>query len=187
MRNFIKKSLLGVAALFLFTISANAQLTINTNVGVTARLAEQISVTKVFDVDFGGIFIPKGTDVVATMDYLGTVSITTGTTGLFATNLQQVGVVRIFSNQTATFSIQYPDKVNLTFDNNSLVYTPKVYSKTGTYMPSSLTTMYDLNTDEISNGSAYSKVLNIAGTLDIPTTAKAGIYTGNVDITIIWQ
>lgn len=184
MKNFLKKSFVGVAAMFLFAISANAQIT--TNVGVTALLADQMSVTKLTDVHFGGIFIPTDAAVVATMDYMGVVSITTGTTSLYSTNLQKQGVLSLHANKTTTFTVEYPATANLTSGNNTLIYTPLLYTKTGTLIPSSNSTKYNLDSDEVGDGSSFSRLINIAGTLAIPQDAYAGIYTGSIDVVVTW-
>lgn len=184
MKKFFKKSLLGVAAMFLFAISANAQTT--TNIGVTALLADQMSVTKISDVHFGGIFIPTDANVVATMDYMGVVSITTGTTGLYSTNLQKQGVLRLLANKTTTFTVEYPATANLTSDNNTIVYSPLIYTKTGTLMPSSNATKHNIDNDEDGDGSSFSRLLNIAGTLAVPMDAHAGVYTGSIDVIVTW-
>ncbi len=150
-------------------------------------LANQLTVTKAFDVDFGGIFIPIDADATASLDYQGKVTITRGDTGLFATTSQQQGVLTVAANEEATFSIQYPATANLTSGNNTIVYTPKLYNKTGSLIPSSSTTTYNIDTDEDGDGSAFSKIINIGGDLVVPFEGFPGTYLGNIDVTVTWQ
>lgn len=187
MKKITIKSLVIGGCLAMFAISVQAQTPIVTPVGVTARLANQLMVTKVTDVDFGGIFIPKTNPVVVSMDYTGLVSVTSGTTSLYSTNLQKQGQLRIDADRTATFTVEYPATVNLSYLTNNLVYTPKLYSITGTAMTSSNTTSYDINADEAGVGSGFNKILNVAGDLAIPETSVPGTYTGTVNVTVTWQ
>lgn len=189
MKTMLLKTLLCFGVISCFAFVANAQTPISTNVGVTARLATQLTVTKVTDVDFGGIFIPQATDVVATMDYNGGVTITTGSTALFATNLQQAGSLRVDSQRAAAFTVQYPATVELINGAYKLVYTPALYTNAGVSIPSSASTSYDVNTDEVGDtgGMGYNKLLKVAGTLAVATTANSGTYTGTVAVTVTWQ
>lgn len=178
---------MGIAALSLAVGTANAQEKIITNVGAKVILADQLSVYKMSDVDFGGIFIPKGASATATMDYLGNVSITSGTTGMFYTNNQKHGVMYVSANETAAFTVEYPATTELTSGAEKIVYSPLIYSKTGALIPSSSTVEYNVDTDEVGDGSAYAKVLNIAGSIVVPTSAKLGLYAGNIDVTVTWK
>lgn len=178
---------MSIAALSLLSGTANAQEKIITNVGAKVILADQLSVYKASDVDFGGVFIPKSASATATMDYLGNVSITAGTTGLFNTNSQKHGVLYVSANQTAAFTIEYPATADLTSGANTVVYTPALYSKTGTPIPSSSTVEYNVETDEVGDGSAFSKIVNVAGSIAVPATAKLGLYAGNIDVTVTWK
>lgn len=187
MKTILQNSILGVAAMFLFAVSANAQAPTVTNVGVTAMLADQLSVTKTSDVHFGGIFIPADADATASMDYQGHVTITNGTTSLYSTNLQKQGGLTISANKTTSFTIEYPATANLTNGNNTIVYTPKLYSLVGVAIPSSSTTTYSLDTNESGDGSSYSKVVNIGGDLVVPFKGYAGTYLGNIDVTVTWK
>lgn len=188
MKKIIATSVMSIAALLLFSMSTNAQDNpAITNVGAKVILADQLSVYKVSDVDFGGVFIPKGASATATMDYMGTVSITDGTTGLFNTNSQKHGVLYVSANKTAKFSIEYPATADLTSGANKIVYTPVLYSKTGSEIASSSTVEYGVETDEVGDGSAFSKVVNIAGSIVIPVTAELGLYAGNIDVTVTWK
>lgn len=187
MKKFIFTSLMSVAALFVFAVSASAQEKVVTNVGVKVILAGQLSVYKASDVNFGGVFIPKGAKATATMDYMGNVSITDGITGLFNTNDQKQGVLYVSANKTSAFTIEYPATADLISGANKIVYTPALYSKTGTAIPSSSTVEYNVETDEVGDGSAFSKVVNVAGAIEIPTTALLGLYAGNIDVTVTWK
>lgn len=187
MKTKFLKLVLSMGMVAFMGVAVYAQSAITTSVGVTARLAKQLTVTKVSDVDFGGIFVPKGGDVVVTMDYQGAVSVTTGTTGLFATNLQRNGQLQIDAENESQFTVQYPTTVDLSSGAEKLVYTPSLYSKTGTLMPSSASTKYDVNQNETTGWGNFTKVLNVAGTLAIPTTASPGLYSGTVDVTVTWE
>lgn len=187
MKKFIFTSILGLAVMSLWSTSAHAQEKIITNVGAKVILANQLSVYKASDVDFGGVFIPKIGEATATMDYMGTVSITAGTTGLFNTNSQKRGMLYVSANKTSAFTIEYPATVNLSSGTNIVVYTPQLYSKTGTLIPSSSVTEYNVETDEVGDGSAFSKVINIAGFLVIPSTVELGLYSGSIDVTVTWK
>lgn len=187
MKKIFFKLMLSIGMAAFMGIAVYAQSAVNTSVGVTARLAKQLTVTKVSDVDFGGIFIPKSADVVVTMDYQGAVSVTTGTTGLFATNLQRSGQLQIDAENAAQFTLQYPATVELSSGSEKLTYTPLLYSKTGTLMPSSASTKYDVNQNETTGWGNFTKIINVAGTLAIPTTALDGLYTGTVDVTVTWE
>lgn len=188
MKNFIFTSFMSVAALLVFSMSAaNAQEKVITNVGVKVILADQLSVYKASDVNFGGVFIPKGASATATMDYMGNVSITDGITGMFNTNDQKHGILYVSANKTAAFTIEYPATADLSSGANKIVYTPALYSKTGTAIASSSTVEYNVETDEVGDGSAFSKIVNVAGSILIPTTATLGLYAGNIDITVTWK
>lgn len=187
MKKIILTSVMSVASLLLFSVSANAQEKVITNVGVKVILADQLSVYKMSDVDFGGVFIPKGASATATMDYMGNVSITAGTTGMFNTNSQKHGVLYVSANETAAFTIEYPATADLTSGANKVIYTPALYSKTGTLIPSSAVTEYNVETDEVGDGSAFAKVVNVAGSIAIPSSVETGLYAGNIDVTVTWK
>lgn len=175
--------LMGSAAIaLLFAVSVNAQTPIHTPVGVTARLADQVTVTKVTDVDFGGIFIPKNASATVTMDNTGVVSVTNGTTSLYSTNLQQLGQVRVEGNTAATFTVDYDNSVNLINGGQSLVYTPALYEVNGTAVVSGSGKKYTLPAP--GNGGT---LLNIAGALVIPPTSLPGTYTGSLDVVVTWE
>lgn len=181
------KSLMMLGLFMSIAMLGNAQTVLNQNVGVTALLANQLTVTKVTDVHFGGIFVPKTVDVVATMDYTGAVTITTGTTSLFSTNLQRRGQLRVDAEQEATFTVQYPATVNILNGAEVLVYTPALYDKDGVAMPSDVAANYSVNTKEDAGGAINNKLVNVAGTLGVPVAATSGTYTGNFNVTFTWQ
>lgn len=186
MKNLTIKSLMVGSCLAVFALGAYAATPIVTPVGVTARLAKQLMVTKVTDVDFGGIFIPKTAPATVSMDYTGLVTVTAGSTSLFSTNLQQNGQLRIDADRTATFTVEYPATVELSYLTNKLTYTPKLYTINGTAMPSSSSTSYDVNANEV-GGQGLNRLINIAGDLVVPETSVSGTYNGSVDVTITWQ
>lgn len=150
--------------------------------GVTARLANQLSITKQSDVDFGGIFVPVTASATATMDKAGSVSITNGTTTLYSTELQRAGSFYITADKAATYTLQYPNVVELALADKSskLNYTPVLYNKAGTVVPSSAATEYQVGDEQY-------KLYSIGGDLVIPNTAGSGIHTGTFDLTVTWQ
>lgn len=150
--------------------------------GVTARLANQLSITKQSDVDFGGIFVPITASATATMDKAGTVTITNGTTSLFSTELQRAGSFYITADKAATYTLQYPNAVELSLSggNSKLNYSPVLYNNAGTVVPSSAATEYQVGEEQY-------KLYSIGGTLLIPNTAQSGIHTGTFDLTVTWQ
>lgn len=162
--------------------SVHAQKVETATFGVTARLASQLSVTKVSDVDFGGIFIPASASATVSMDKAGTVTVTNGTTSLYSTELQRAGSFYITADKTSTFTIQYPNVVELALAGGAskLNYTPVLYDNAGTTIPSSASTEYTVGQEQY-------KLYAIGGTLVIPNTALAGTHTGTVDMTITWQ
>lgn len=60
----------------------HAQKVETQSIGVTDRLANQLSITKISNVDFGGIFVTITASAIATMDKAGIVTISNGTTAL---------------------------------------------------------------------------------------------------------
>lgn len=162
--------------------SVHAQKVETATFGVTARLANQLSITKVSDVDFGGIFIPVTASATVTMDNKGAVTVTNGTTSLYSTELQRVGSFYITADKTSTYTIQYPNVVELALSGggSKLNYTPILYDNKGTVVASSAATEYTVGEEQY-------KLYAIAGTLLIPNTALSGIHTGTVDMTITWQ
>ncbi|MDD3037382.1 DUF4402 domain-containing protein [Bacteroides sp.] len=150
--------------------------------GVTARLANQLSITKQSDVDFGGIFIPVTASATATMDKAGTVTISNGTTTLYSTELQRAGSFYITADKAATYTLQYPNVVELTLPSgdSKLNYTPKLFNKAGDVIPSSTSTEYQVGEEQY-------KLYSIGGDLVIPNTALSGIHTGTFDLTVTWQ
>lgn len=152
------------------------------SIGVTARLANQLSITKVSDVDFGGIFVPVTASATATMDKAGTVTVTSGTTTLYSTELQRAGSFYITADKAATYTLQYPNVVELALSggNSKLNYTPALYNNAGTLVPSSAATEYQVGEEQY-------KLYSIGGDLIIPNTALAGIHTGTFDLTVTWQ
>lgn len=188
MKKILLKSLICAGLLGCFTFAANAQNSLVQSVGVTARLADQMSVTKLSDVDFGGIFIPKnGSDVTVSMDYTGIVSVSAGNTALYDLNLQRQGQIMVSADQAATFAVTYPATVQLTNTaaaGGTLTYTPLLYDNAGVLMASDISTIF--NVADMGNG-LFGKVMNIAGTLAVPQTAKPGLYNGTVDVTITWN
>lgn len=163
--------------------SVHAQKVETATFGVTARLANQLSVTKVSDVDFGGIFVPVTASATVSLDDKGTVTVTNGTTSLYSTELQRSGSFYITADKAATYTIQYPNVVELALSGggvSKLNYTPVLYDNTGTIVTSSASTQHTVGSDQY-------KLYAIGGTLVIPNTALAGIHTGTVDMTITWQ
>lgn len=161
----------------------HAQKVETQSIGVTARLANQLSITKVSDVDFGGIFVPVTASATATMDKAGTVTITNGTTTLYSTELQRAGSFYITADKAATYTLQYPNVVELALTGggtSKLNYTPALYDKAGTLVPSSAATEHQVGEDQY-------KLYSIGGNLVIPNTALAGIHTGTFDLTVTWQ
>lgn len=151
-------------------------------VGVTARLASQLSVTKVYDVDFGGIFIPLTATANVRMDFKGDVTLQSGTTSFYSEELRQQGQFYVTADKAASFSIQYPnlvDLVNATKD-SQLSYTPAVFDIAGVSIPSSSTTKYSVDKETY-------KVFNIGGDLAISSASKSGLYHGTFDVTITWE
>lgn len=150
--------------------------------GVTARLANQLSITKQSDVDFGGIFVPITASATATMDKAGRVIISNGTTSLYSTELQRAGSFYITADKTSTYTLQYPNVVELTTTGgkSKLNYTPVLYNKAGTVVPSSASTEHQVGDEQF-------KTYTIGGDLVIPNTALAGIHTGTFDLTVTWQ
>lgn len=161
-----------------------AQTPIVTPLGVTARLADQLTVTKTSDIDFGGIFIPTSADVVVTMDYKGVVTVTTGTTSLYSTNLQKRGQLKVEADQASTFTIDYPTSVNINNGSNTLLYTPQLYEVDGTAIARLNAKNYSANQ---SGGENQGFEIEVAGTLGVPAVAIPGIYTGAVNVTVTWQ
>lgn len=151
-------------------------------IGVTARLANQLSVTKVADVDFGGIFIPVSASATASFDNKGIVTITNGTTTLYNTELQRLGEFYITADKTSQYAITYPNQADLTLkdDVGTLTYTPLLYDNSGAEIASSSTVKYNV-------GSEQYKIYKIGGSLLIPGDAKSGLYNGTVNINITWE
>lgn len=162
--------------------SVNAQKVETGSFGVTARLANQLSITKQSDVDFGGIFIPITASATVAMDKGGVVTVTSGTTSLYNTELQKAGGFYITADKSSTYTIQYPNVVELALNDGSskLNYTPTLYNNSGTVVPSSASTEYSVGQEEY-------RLYSIGGNLVIPNTAKSGIHTGNFDVTVTWQ
>lgn len=181
MKTFILRSLALSTVIFAAATSIYAQTPIVTPVGVTARLANQLTVSKTSDVDFGGIFIPKSGDVVARMDYLGAVTIASGTTSLYSTNLQKRGQLKVEADQASTFTVDYPATVELNSGTDLLVYTPALYETDGTAIAASNAKQY-----AVAQGSGQFEI-EVAGDLAVPGSAKPGIYTGTVNVTVTWQ
>lgn len=179
--NVFKKAFF--ALIFVGSFSAlYAQKVETLPVGVTARLATQLSVTKVADVDFGGIFIPVSASATATFDNKGVVSITNGTTTLYNTELQRLGEFYITADKTSQYAITYPNQAELALKDGvgTLNYTPLLYDNSGAEIASSASVKYTV-------GSEQYKVYKIGGSLLIPGDAKAGLYNGVVNITITWE
>lgn len=159
-----------------------AQTVSTQDIGVTARLAKQLSITKQSDVDFGGIFIPTAATAVVTLDNQNTVTVTSGTTNLYSTELQQSGAFYITADPSATYTIQYPASVNLALTDGTSVlsYQPQLFNQAGNTVASSASTQYT-----VTLGQYHS--YKIGGQLTIPTTAKSGTHTGTFDVTVTWQ
>ncbi|MGL4491484.1 MAG: hypothetical protein ACRCT5_01430, partial [Tannerellaceae bacterium] len=68
----MKKNYLVIVMMVLFSTigigTTYAQIVSTQDIGVTARLAKQLTITKQSDVDFGGIFIPTTATAVVTLD-----------------------------------------------------------------------------------------------------------------------
>lgn len=176
--------MVAIATLLLGGIGVlSAQTTLQQAIGVTARLADQLTIMKVSDVDFGGIFIPEGGTATATLDHTGTVTMSGVATGQYATEKWSAGDFYISANQAAQYSIQYPNNVNLGNPDNAdvLAYVPAMFSATGTPITSSSTTMYSVTAGQ--NSEHY----KIGGALTIPASVSAGIYTGTMNVTVVWQ
>ena len=152
------------------------------NVGVTARLANQLTVTKVSDVDFGGIFIPLTATANIRMNYQGNVAVQAGNTTLYSTELQQRGHFYVTADKDASFSVQYPIRVDLNHSETDakLVYTPAIFDIDGNDVVSSSTTKYAVNQESY-------KVFYIGGDLAVANTNQSGLYHGTFDVSITWQ
>lgn len=155
-----------------------------TNVGVTVRLGDQLTVRKVADVDFGGILIPvNGTDVTATMDRSGAVT-APGTT-LYGEDLRHAGQLRIDTNLTTKFDVIYAKTVNLVRDGHSIpiVYTPTMFQEDGTPIAFEGEDNIEITADQMKDG----YFVDIAGSIEIPGGSASGTYTGVLDVTVMWE
>ena len=162
--------------------TVEAQQTENLNVGVKARLAEQLTVTKVSDVDFGGIFVPLTATATVTLDHQNDVTLTSGTTTFYSTDLRKSGQFYVTADRAATFTIQFPgtvDLLNITGD-SQLTYTPAFFDAAGAPVLSSAATEYNI-TDE-----TY-KTYYIGGLLAIGSANASGEYNGDFNVSITWK
>lgn len=177
---FVSVALMGASSLMAQTEVVSA------TVGVTARLSKQMVVTKLTDVDFGGIFIPRTTTAVATMSHLGVVTATN--TSLYSTNLQQNGMIRVDADANATFAVTYPATLDLNGAlGGSLVYTPELYDYLGVAVPSSSSTTYNMVGMDDANDGTINRMFRVAGSVSVPTTAKTDTYIGNLNVTYTWN
>lgn len=188
----MKKSLLKMTLAVLMMaggfMSLNAQQVSTGTVGVTARLSKQMVVSKLTDVDFGGIFIPRTGTATATMDHSGVVAISAGTTALYSTSLQHNGMIRVDADANTTFTVTYPATVSLNgMLGGSLVYTPALYTYQGVAAPSSSVTTYSMLGSNDANDGTINKMFKVAGSVDVPSTAVSDTYIGNFDVTYTWQ
>lgn len=176
---FVSVALMGAGSLM-------AQEVATATVGVTARLSKQMVVTKLTDVDFGGIFIPRTTTAVATMDYQGAVTATN--TSLYSTNLQKNGMIRVDADANATFAVTYPATVDLNGAlGGVLVYTPALFDNLGVSVPSSSSTTYDMLGKDDANDGTINRMFRVAGAVSVPTTATTDTYIGNLNVTYTWN
>ena len=162
--------------------TVEAQQTENLNVGVKARLAQQLTVTKVADVDFGGIFIPLTATATVTLDHQNDVTLTSGTTSFYSTDLRKSGQFYVTADRAAAFTIQYPttvELVNATGESN-LTYTPAFFDAAGAPVLSSAETTYNITNETY-------KTYYIGGLLAITATNASGEYNGDFNVSITWQ
>ncbi|MGL4325848.1 MAG: DUF4402 domain-containing protein [Tannerellaceae bacterium] len=182
----MKKNYLVIVMMVLFSTigigTTYAQIVSTQDIGVTARLAKQLTITKQSDVDFGGIFIPTTATAVVTLDNQNNVTITSGTTNLFSTELQKSGAFYITADPSATYTIQYPQNVRLALSDgtSALNYQPQLFNQAGNLIASSASTQYTVSVGQY-------HPYKIGGQLAIPNTAKSGTHTGTFDITVTWQ
>lgn len=184
----MKKLLLLVVA-SMMSIGVYAQVkpqptTLPINIG--AELADNITVTKVSDVYFGGIYIPKTADVVVTMDPTGLVRVSSGTTTLYNQSSQRLGSIKIDATENDTFKITAPSTVNLALQSpgvgqegaEPLVYTPTFYGMDNQAL--------DLTAASLTYARANHSLISVAGTLAVKTTSYRGTYSGTMNVTVTW-
>jgi hypothetical protein len=164
------------------TQTVEAQKVETLNVGVKARLANQLTVTKVSDVDFGGIFIPLSTTATVTLDHTNNVTLTSGTTSFYSTDLRRSGQFYVTADKTSTFTIQYPLAVDLFNDTkeSKLTYNPAFFDADGTAVASSSETEYNISNETY-------KTYYIGGLLEVASANTSGEYNGDFNVSITWK
>lgn len=162
--------------------TVEAQQAESLNVGVKARLAQQLTVTKVSDVDFGGIFIPLTATATVTLDHQNDVTLTSGTTTFYSTDLRKSGQFYVTADRAATFTIQYPSTVELSnvAGDATLTYTPAFFDAAGAPVLSSAETEYNLTSETY-------KTYYIGGLLAIAAGNTSGEYNGDFNVSITWK
>lgn len=188
MKTFTIKTLGLSACMLVAAFAVNAQGTaIHTPVGVTARLSDQVTVTKVSDVDFGGIFIPKTDAATITMDNKGVVTVGSAATTLYSTNLQTKGQVKVEGNDQASFKVTYATTLNLQYNSQVLAYTPVLYEADGTVIAATGDKSFDIPTKAEGALEDPNVLIDVAGSLVVPTTALSGTYKGTLDVVVTWE
>lgn len=182
MMNF-KGMLVAIAIVALGGLNTvEAQKTENLNIGVKARLANQLTVTKVSDVDFGGIFIPLTATAVVALNHTNDVTLKSGNTSFYSTDLRKSGQFYVTADKTSTFTIIYPAAVDLFNDtkDSKLTYTPILYNTAGTAVLSSADKEYSVTNETY-------KTYYIGGDLAIASANVSGEYNGDFNVSIIWK
>ena len=175
------------ASIFVFgsasvaTLSAQEDKNANADLSVTIRLAEKVLIEQVNNLDFGGVFVDKATASNVLMDRTGLV--TSDNSILYDKDLQQLGGFRVVANALLPYSVDFPKGLDLRLSGGtteSLRYTTAVYDPTGnTFSPSPTT--------RVTMGATGIDLYAVAGSVVIPAAAKVGLYTANMNITVIWN
>lgn len=157
-----------------------AQQNASASLSVTIRTADQLAVEQTNNLDFGGIFLDKLNPSTVSMDRTGVVTTNNGL--LYDLDLQQLGGFKVMADAGFPYSLNFPTSLDLLLGGNAadkLVYTTAVYDPAGTAVTPSTTARRNMVTT--------SDQFAVAGSVLVPADAKVGLYTANLDITVIWD
>lgn len=172
--------LFAFGGLGLTSIHAQGDRTASAHLSVTIRTADKLAIEQTTNLDFGGVFLDKLNPSTVSMDKAGVV--TSSNALLYDTDLQEMGGFKVMADVGFPYSLNFPTSLNLLLGGNvadNLVYTTAVYDPSGALVTPSTTVRRAMITT--------SDQFGVAGSVLVPADAKVGLYTANLDITIVWD
>ena len=144
-------------------------LAAQTTIKASAKVVKSLTLTRKQDLDFGTIML-SGASGTFTMSISMTGAVTCPT-GFTCSGAPRPAILNVTgSNGNVVRITALPSDLVNSADGSKLRFTPDA--------PASIT---------LTNSGNPGKDFNVGGSIDIPSTATDGLYTGNVEVTVDYQ